>query len=151
MAKSLDQVNAERSVEEGEGRTVSNEDVEIAFRMTVQMLSDGGGIKMISDAINQSNDPAQVIGQVLAQMMAKLAEQLQNELQIDPSIFLAQGGWLELTLDYIEKKLGYPAEFSDQIYAQVLEVIKAAAQGPEAPNNVMQLGTPEADQEVPNG
>ncbi len=146
MAKSLDQVAAERAVEEGEGREVNNEDVEIAFRMAVQMLSDGGAIQMIKDAINQSNDPAQVIGQVLAQLMSKLAEQLQNELEIDPAIFLAKGGWLELVLDYIEKKLGYPEEFSDQVYAQVLEVIKAAASGPDAPNNVME---PNAPQEAP--
>lgn len=48
-----------------------------------------------------------------------------------------------MVLDYIEKKLGYPEEFSDQVYSAVLETIKAAAQRPPAPNNVMEGAYPE--------
>lgn len=136
MAKSLDQVNMEKEVKENQGATVSGEDVEIAFRMAVQMLNEGGGLDLIRKTINESNDPAQVIGQFLAQIMGQLAEQLQQEVGLDPRIFLAKDGWLDLMLDYIEDELGYPEEFSDEIYAQVLDIIKAAAQGPQAPNNV---------------
>lgn len=136
MAKSLDQVNMEKQVQENQGATVSGEDVEIAFRMAVQMLNEGGGLDLIRKTINESNDPAQVIGQFLAQIMGQLAEQLQQEVGLDPRIFLAKDGWLDLMLDYIEDELGYPEEFSDEIYAQVLDIIKAAAQGPQAPNNV---------------
>lgn len=136
MAKSLDQVNMEEEVEANQGAKVSGEDVEIAFRMAVQMLNEGGGLDLIRKTINESNDPAQVIGQFLAQIMGQLAEQLQQEVGVDPRIFLAKDGWLDLMLDYIEDQLGYPEEFSDEIYTQVLEVIKAAAQGPQAPNNV---------------
>lgn len=137
MAKSLDQVELEKKTAESEGQQVGgDDDVELAFRMGVQAL-DEGGMDVIRDAINQSQDPAMVIGQFLGQMIGMMAEQLQEEMGVDPRIFLAQGGWLELMLDYIEKELGYPEEFSDQVYAEVLELIKAAASGPEAPNNVM--------------
>jgi len=135
MAKSLSQVNLEKSVKENEGVGVSDEDVDIAFRMAVEAL-DGGGLKVIADAIDQSNDPAKVVGQFLAQLMGQLAEQLRSEFNIDPKIFLAKNGWLDLVLDFIEHELGYPEQFSDQIYQEVLEIIKAASSTPDAPNNV---------------
>lgn len=141
MAKSLSQMNMEENVKDSEGHQVNDEDVEIAFRMAVQMLDDGG-LQMMADAIDKSNDPAQVIGQILAQMIGQMAEQLRDEYNIDPRIFLAKNGWLDQILDYIEHELNYPADFSDEIYQQVLELIKAAASSPDAPNNVTdQAGT----------
>lgn len=135
MAKSLSQLNMEENVKQSEGVEVNDEDVEIAVRMAVQML-DSGGLKMMSDAIDQSNDPAMVIGQILAQMIGQLAEELNKEYDIDPRIFLAKNGWLDTILDYIEHELNYPENFSDQIYQEVLEIIKAAASTPDAPNDV---------------
>lgn len=122
---------------ESKGVKVDAQDVELAVRLTIQMLNEGGGLQVIRQAINESQDPAQVIGQLLANIAGKLAEKLRDEYQIDPRIFLAKGGWLEKVLDYIEQKLGYPSDFSNKIYAQTLEVIKAAAHGPQAPNDVM--------------
>lgn len=135
MAKALSQVNMEKSVEENQGAQVSDDDVELAFRMTVEML-DEGGMQVIRDAIDKSNDPAMVIGQFLAQIMGQLAEQLRDEYEIDPKIFLAKNGWLDAVLDFIETDLGYPDSFSDEVYQQVLEIVKAAATTPDAPNNV---------------
>jgi len=139
MAKSLDQVDTERQLEANEGREVPSEDLEIAFRMGVQLMADGG-LDMLRKAINESTDPAVVIGQFLAQLMGQMAESLRDEIELDPAVFLAKGGWLDLMLDYIEPKLGYPEEFSDQIYAEVLEIVKAGAMGSGAPNNVMEMG-----------
>lgn len=110
---------------------VNDRDAEIAFRMGVKLMTEGQGLQTIKAAIEESQDPAQVIGQFLAQIMAVLAEKLQGEINLDPRVFLAKGGWLELMLDYIEQKLGYPEEFSDQIYMQTVEVIKAAAMSPQ--------------------
>lgn len=135
MAKSLSQLNMEENVKNSEGVEVSDDDVEIAVRMAVQML-DEGGLQMMSDAIDKSDDPAMVIGQILAQMIGQLAEELQKEYDIDPRIFLAKNGWLDTILDYIEHELNYPENFSDQIYQEVLEIIKAAASSPDAPNDV---------------
>lgn len=136
---------------------VSDRDAEIAFRMGVKLMTEGQGLQTIKAAIEESKDPAQVIGQFLAQIMAVLAEKLQGEINLDPRVFLAKGGWLELMLDYIEQKLGYPEEFSDQIYMQTLEVIKAAAMSPEqaqqgggpqmaAPGGAPQGGPPQGGQ-----
>lgn len=117
---------------------ISGTDAEIAVRMAIKLLNEGNGLQVMKDAIDKSQDPAMVIGQFLAQLMGALGEQLAKEIGLDPRVFLAKGGFLEKILDYIEKKLGYPSEFSDQIYSQVLETIKAAAQQPPAPNDVMQ-------------
>jgi hypothetical protein len=140
MAESLEQVNQAKRAKENDGKKYSATDAEIATRMGIKLLSEGDGLKVIKDAIDQSQQPAQVIGQFLAQMMGQLAEQLQKEANIDPGVFLAKDGFLDAILNYIERKLGYPADFSDRIYTEVLEVIKAAAMGPEAPNNVTQQG-----------
>lgn len=153
MAKSLDQVKTEEVMEEGQGEKFSADDVEIATRMTIQMLSEGDGLQVISDAVNQSQDPAQVIGQFLAQIFGQLAEQLAAEANVDPRVFLAENGVLDNVLEYIEKKLGYPDEFSDEVYGQVMEAIKAAASQPPAPNDVTgeeadpnQMQLPEGEQ-----
>lgn len=111
--------------------------VEVAVRLGVKMLRDGGGLQIISKAINESKDPALVIGQFLAQLVGKLAEQLRDQFNIDPGLFVANGGFLDHILDYIEKQLKLPEEFSDQVYTQVMETIKAAAQDPAPANNVM--------------
>ena len=140
MAKSLDQVTLEKEVAANEGAQTNAEDLEIAVLMAEDMLANGG-MQVIKDAINQSQDPALVVGQFLGQLIGQLGEKLQQQFpDFDMRVFLAKGGWLEQILDYIETELGYPSEFSDQIYSEVLELIKAAASSPEAPNNVMQAG-----------
>lgn len=143
MATSLDQVNAERSVAAGKGASYSKDDVELAVMMGIELLTKGGALELIKKAIDQSQDPAQVVGQFMAQIVAQLAEVLAKEYSIDPGIFLAKDGFLDYILNYIEQKLGYPEEFSDEIYTQVVEIIKAAAQGAPAPNGVME-GQPSA-------
>lgn len=130
----------------------SQEDAELATRMGIKMLKEGGGLKVIADGINQSKDPAQVVASFLVQMMASLAEKLHSEMGIDPGIFLAEGGFLDAILNYIEKQLGYPEEFSDQIYPAVLEMIKAAANDPNVqPNQANQGQAVVPPEQPPNG
>jgi|SRR5690606_30947732 len=139
MATSLD-----TSKNESTGRTeYPAEDVEIAVRLAIKMLNEGGGLKIIADAIQQSKDPAQVIGKLLAQMIGQLAEKLRDEVGINPGIFIAKNGFLDQILDYIETKLGYPEDFSDQIYVQVLDTIKAAARTPRPQGQVSGPGAPQ--------
>lgn len=127
MARSLD----ERAGRQEEQRSrYSQDDAELATRLGIQMLNEGNGMQVIKEAMNSSKDPAQAIGAFLAQMMGSLAEKLQAEAGIDPGVFLAKNGFLEAILNYIEKSLGLPPEFSDQVYPVVLETIKAAAQNP---------------------
>lgn len=136
MATSLDQVQTEKQVEQGSGKEYGGPEIEMAVRLGAKILKEGG-LEIIKKAIDQSQDPAQVVGQFLSQIMAKLAEQMRDQYGADPGMFLAKGGWLDYMLDFIEGQLGYPEEFSDQVYSQVLEIIKAAAMSPPAPNNVM--------------
>lgn len=155
MPKQLDQIaeQEDKAVEqEGSGM---DQDTEIAIRLGIKMLSEGG-LEQIKNALNQSKDPAQVIGSFLAQMIGHMAEQLQKQVNLSPRIFLSKGGFLDHILDYIEVKLGYPSEFSDQIYAAVLETVKAAAMSEagvnrKAPPQQAAPAGPALDQPAPGG
>ncbi len=123
MAKPLDAGGPKKKVETSDSDTVS--------MMGMAML-DGGGLDIIKKALEGSQDPGQVVGQFLAQMVGQIAEFTQANMGIDPKVFLQPDGFLDQILDYIERKLNLPPEFSDQVYGETLEVIKAAAANPEA-------------------
>lgn len=106
-------------------------DLELIIRMGIKLMTEGGGLNLIKKALDESKDPAQVIGQFLATIMGKLAEETANRFQIDPRMYLMKKGFLDAMLNFIEQSLGMPEEFSDQIYGQVLEIVKAAAQSPQ--------------------
>lgn len=134
---SIDQVKAQEAAEVVEDVPVSEDDVEILVRVGIQLLNQGGGLEVIKKAIDTSQDPGLVVGQFLAQLIGKMGEELGPKMDLDPRAFLAKGGFLEEILNYIEQQLGLPEEFSDQVYSECVEVIKAAAQDPEPPNQVM--------------
>lgn len=134
MSRPLEEMQEEQAPA---GQTYSSDDVELMVRLAVQLIKDGNGLKVIADAINRSQDPSRVVGQFLAQLMAKLAEVGRDKYGIDPGIFVAKNGWLDTILDWIEGQLGYPADFSDKIYQQVLETIKAAAMEQPPANDEM--------------
>lgn len=130
------------------GEEPVDRDLELVIRMGIKLLTQSKGLEVIKQALGQSKDPAQVIGQFLATMMGKLAEECRDKLDIDPAIFLRGKGFLDAMLNYIEEKLGMPPEFSDQVYAQVLEVVKAGAQEPTV-NQAQQQQPPMGG--TPNG
>lgn len=110
----------------------TSEDAQLVTMMGMSLL-DKGGLQTIQAALESSQDPSQVVGQFLAQLMGQMAEYTANTLQIDPAVYTEPNGFLDQILDYIERKLGLPKEFSDQVYGDALEVMKAAAMGGEAP------------------
>ena len=125
MAKPLDEDMDEREdMEDAEDE--GNSDSELVSMMGMAMLNNGG-LKVIEDALRGSQEPGQVVGNFLAQLTGQIAQFGQENLGIDPSIFLQKGGFIDQLLDYIERKLGLPREFSDQVYGEVLEVMKAVA------------------------
>lgn len=112
---------------------IDEEQVELVTRLAVKMLKEGGGLDTLKRALDTSQDPAQVTGQFLVQLIAALAEELSKQIDLDPRIFLAQGGFLDHILDYIEQQLSLPAEFSDEVRGECLEMIRALAQGEKKP------------------
>ena len=105
-------------------------DKELVSMMGMAML-DNGGLDTIKAALQSSQDPGQVVGQFLAQMVGNMAEMTQEQMGIDPSVYGEPDGFLDQILNYIETELGLPPEFSDQVYGETLEVMKAAAAGGE--------------------
>lgn len=133
----VEQNMTNEALKQVEGQPVPDEDIEILVRAGIKLLS-GGGIEVISKAINESQDPSQVIGQFMGQLIMKMGEEFVEQMQLDPRAFLAKGGFLEELLDYIEERLSLPSEFSDQIYAETVEMIKAVVQQPEPPSQGVQ-------------
>lgn len=101
------------------------DDTRTVVLMGKAMLKQGG-LDVIKKALAQSRDKAQVIGTFLAQMTGQMAEMTAEE-GIDPAIYAQPGGFIEQILDYIEIQLGLPKDFSDQVYNETLETIKAAS------------------------
>ena len=112
--------------------------VETLYLMTVDMIKESGVLKKLGPALQQSADPAQVVGQFLVQLVGHLADVASEEYNFDPRVFLAQNGWLDKTLEFIEDELGLPEEFSDDVKGTVLEMIKALAQGEKQPQQPAQ-------------
>lgn len=121
---SVDQNVTAAAVDKTKDMPVPDDDVEILVRVGIQLLKQGG-LDIIKKAINSSSDPAQVIGQFMAQLILKMGEEFVEKMQLDPRAFLAKGGFLEELLDYLEQQLGLPSDFSDKIYSETVEVIKA--------------------------
>lgn len=146
---SIDQLQTDKMAEEAKNTPVDPQDVRIATSMGIKLMREGNGLQIIKDAIDTSSDPAQVVGQFLAQIIGQLAEQLGKEVDINPHTFLAKGGFLDNILNFIEDELSLPEEFSDDIYNDVMEVIKAAAARPEPPNDAMSRGGLDAQPQMP--
>jgi hypothetical protein len=106
------------------------DDAQLVSMMGMALL-DNGGLETIQKALQSSQDPGQVVGQFLAQLIGQMAEFTAATLQIDPAVYTEPNGFLDQILDYIERKLQLPSEFSDQVYGDTLEVIKAAAANPQ--------------------
>lgn len=106
---------------------------DIASMLGMAALEKGGGLDIISKAIQSSQDPAQVVGQFLGQLVMQSAEYTKGALGIDPAVYAEKDGFIDQTLAFIERKLGLPADFSDSVYDDVLEMVKAAAHDSKEP------------------
>lgn len=105
----------EAPVQEGEQLTKDEmDDLDIMVNLSKEMIDDGG-IDVIDQAIEQSNDPAQVIGQFLMQMVSQLGESLPEDMDLSPRIFFAYGGWVEQISDYLQEQYGIPQEVMDRV------------------------------------
>lgn len=116
-------------------------DKELVSMMGMAML-DNGGLDTIKAALGSSEDPGQVVGQFIAQMVGQLAQMTEEQMGIDPAVYGESDGFLDQILNYIEVELKLPPEFSDQVYGETLEVMKAAAMGGEGGQPAPEQGAP---------
>lgn len=107
---------------------------EYVYLIGVELLEDGGGMAVLQKAMTQSQDPVVVIAQFVVQLVGQLSETMAQETNFDPRVMLVRGGFVDSISDYIVKKLGLPKEASDQIEQEVLDMIKALAQGETKPS-----------------
>ena len=112
---------------------VDEELAKYTFLLGVDLLEEGGGMKVLQKAMQQSSDPIVVIAQFIVQLVAQLVEALQEETNFDPRVMLVRGGFVDSISDYIVKKLGLEQSQSDMIEQEVLEMIKGLAQGESKP------------------
>lgn len=103
----------------------SDKDLELATRMCLQMLKDKG-MGVIKSAMNGSKDPAQVIGQFIGQLFGTVGERL-SKLGVDMRVFLKPKGVLTAVLNYIREQTGISEEQANQIYIEVMNMIKSGA------------------------
>lgn len=116
-----------------EGRLSKDEEDDLAIALLLaENVIDDGGIQVIDDALNDSNDPGQVIGQFLMQLVSQMSEQMPRDFQFSPRIFFAQGGWVEQISDYLQEEYGVPQDVMDKaeifIAAQADNMSKGAQQ-----------------------
>lgn len=93
------------------------QDLQLAVLLTERMLRDDG-FSVIEQALETSNDPAQVIGQFLLQMIKQIDETMPNDAKLSKRIWLAKGGWLEQIMDLIidEFQLDYAIADKAEVY-----------------------------------
>lgn len=151
---SLDQMKKEQLPPEEEQEVVedvpvSADQVELVTRLGIKLLKEGGGLDTLGKAIQQSQDPAQVVGQFMVQLIGSLIEQLKEQIDLDPRVFLVPDGFLDNMLDFLEDQLSLPSEFSDQVEGEVLEMIKALAMGEQQPQQQQGPGLDQMGQQAP--
>lgn len=106
---------------------------ELVTRLCIKAIDDGGALDTLEKAVRTSDNLAVVFGQFIVQLIGNVMDQLAGKFDIDPAIFLhPKEGVVIHILDYLEHKLGLPDEFSDQVWPQILEMIKGLAQNPGA-------------------
>jgi hypothetical protein len=139
---SLDQEAPRKESKKDVGKAVPP-DAKLVSMMGMAML-DKGGLQAIEQALNTSEDPGQVVGQFVAQMAGRLAEYTASEMGINPAVYAQPNGFVDQILNHIERKLKLPKEFSDSVYGEVMEVMKAEAQAPQGAEQGPPQGQPPA-------
>lgn len=111
------------------------QDLQLAVLLTERMLKDDS-FSVVEQALETSNDPAQVIGQFLLQMIKQIDEMMPNDAKLSKRIWLAKGGWLEQVMDIIidEFQLDYAIADKAEVYVAetATQMAKAGGQGGSA-------------------
>lgn len=126
----------ETEAPERERLTAEEEDDLAIAVMLAENLIDDGGLQIIQEALNSSNDPGQVIGEFLMQLVAQMSESLPQDVELSPRVFLAEGGWVEQVSDYLQEEYEVPRDVMDRaeifIATQAQSMAAGAAQQQQA-------------------
>lgn len=125
--------------------------------MLAQDMIDKNGAEVIKQALSQSNDPGQVIGQFLMQLVSQLGEMLPEELQLSKKIYFARNGWVEQISDYLQEEYSVPRDVMDraEIYigttAQEMAATKSNPQAAQAAQQQQAAPQQEVPPTMPQG
>lgn len=115
--------------------------------MVNKIMQENGGWDTIKSILDGDEDPTRAIGMFLAQLVMQLGEMfMQKGAEVPVSVMLEDGGLVEWVLDQIEIHFDMPKEFSDEIFLDVVDIIKAAAEDPGAAQ-----GAPQEEAPPPQG
>ena len=99
--------------------------------MIDQIMQKNDGWTVLKKILEENDDPARPIGMFLAQFIMQLGQMLmEQDADVDPKVMLEEGGVVEYILNTLEAHFDLPKEFSDEIFLDVVEIIKASAQNP---------------------
>lgn len=130
--------------DEGSDKKLTKEeetDLKIMVLLAERMIDDGG-IKVIDQAIQESNDPAQVIGQFLMQLVSQINESLPQDMNISKRIYFCHGGWVEQISDYLQETYQIPRKIMDRVEIYIATAAQKMSQGQV--QNAVQGGAPNA-------
>lgn len=114
------------------------QDLRIAVNLSKNMIDDGG-IDVIKQAIETSNDPGQIIGRFLMQLVSQLHESLPEGVDLSKKIYFAHGGWIEQISDYLQEEYDIDSDVMDRAEMFIGAQAQAMAQG-QASQDVSQVG-----------
>ena len=120
----------QNAVPQQDGSLSEEEETDLKIAVLIaERLIDGGGIKVIDNAIETSSDPGQVIGQFLMQMVSQMNEQLPKEAQLSKRIYFAHGGWVEQISDYLQEKYNIDKKIMDRAEIYIATAAQKMSQG----------------------
>ena len=104
-----------RQAPEQDGALSEEEEADLAIAVNIgkQLLDEGGG-QVIDQALEESSDPAQVIGQFVMQMGSQMEEELPEGLTLSKRIYMAEGGGVEQIMDYLQEQWDVPKDVTDR-------------------------------------
>jgi len=127
----LEEDMAQQATPEQDNKRLSDDeeqDLKIAV-MLAERAIDNGGYDIIKQALSESNDPGQVIGQFLMQLVSQMGEQMPEDMQLSKRIYFAKGGWIEQISDFLQEEYKVPRKVMDRAEMYIGTAAQKMAQG----------------------
>ena len=86
------------------------------------------GADKIGPAVQRAQNPAIALGQLVGQMALQIGAETMDTLELDPGVFLKEGGFMDNTIDYAINKFGLQAGIKEPAFVSAVEMLKSAHQ-----------------------